>query len=101
MTKRGRIVVVTLSLLPLLAAAGLWARSYWRRDLATWEADRAESRRVECGLYSSRGRVCFISHSQPLDEPAPPTKGIACLCGDPASSVPLADLVREQRTRGG
>jgi hypothetical protein len=101
MSKRGRIVVISLGLLPLLAAAGLWARSYWRRDLVTWEAERPESRRATCGLYSSRGRVCFISHSQQLDEPAPPTKGMAWQSGDRASTVPLADLVRNQLQQAG
>src|SRR4051812_7782787 len=101
MSKRGRVVVVGLSVLPLLAAAGLWARSYWRRDLVTWEADRAESRRVECGLYSSRGRVCFISHSQPLDEPASPTERIAWESGDRASTVSLSDEVSNQLQQAG
>src|SRR4051812_42953610 len=101
MTKRGRVVVVGLSVLPFLAAAGLWARSYWRRDLVTWAADRAESRRVEGGLYCSRGRVCFISHSEPLDEPASPTQGIAWQSGDRASTIPIADLVRNQLQQAG
>ena len=37
MGKRGRILVVGLTVLPLVAAAGLWARGYWRRDLVSWE----------------------------------------------------------------
>src|SRR5438105_7937731 len=101
MGKRGRIVVVGLTGLPLVAAAGLWARSYWRRDLVSWEADRPESRRAACGLYSSRGRVCFISHSQPTQEPAPPPKSMSWQSGDRASTGALSDLVSNQLEQAG
>ena len=72
MSKRRRILLTLLALAPAVLAAALWARSYWRRDRLAWDAERPESRRATCQLYSSRGRVCFASYSRPADgHPAP------------------------------
>lgn len=101
MTNRRRILLVVLALLPAVAAAVLWARSYRRRDRLLWEADRGEGRRVVCHLYSSRARVCFASYSRPVDPGVAPPVPTSFQSGDRASTGAMSEEVNNQLQQAG
>ena len=98
MTRRRRILVVALALLPAVTAAQ-WARSHWRRDRLTWESDRGEGRRIVCHLYSSRGRVCFASYSRPVSGGTPQPWSFQS--GDRASTAAISEEVNNQLMQAG
>jgi hypothetical protein len=100
MSNRQRILVIVLALLPVVLAAGMWVRSYWRRDQLGWGMDRAESRRVSCRVYSSWGRVYLLSYSRPSDG-TDDAERLSLQSGDRTSTEAMADAARNQLQQAG
>jgi hypothetical protein len=99
--RRRRVLLLVLAVLPVLAAAALWARSYRRRDLLAWDAARAESRRLTYQVYSSWGRVCLLSYSRPDAVETAPPRTLSLQSGDRAATEPLSETVRNQLQQAG
>jgi hypothetical protein len=67
--KRRRLILAWLLLLLPAAGAGLqWARSYTHRDIFLWGSGPSNGRCEVCRLYSSSGRLIFLSHTYPVAE---------------------------------
>jgi hypothetical protein len=101
-TKRRRVILVVVLMLLPLGTAGIWARSYWRRDQLRLAWDRGESRRVVCRVYSSWGRVGLLSYSWPVDAGmSGGDEGPALMSGDRAATEAMAEEVRGQMRQAG
>ena len=103
MKPRGRAILAAVLLVaPAAVAGGLWWRSYSRRDILVWGNDQSGQRVELCRLYSSWGRVGFLSYSRPL-EPGESTGGAPFQfhTGDRASTELQAGEVRNQLQQAG
>jgi hypothetical protein len=102
MTRRRPILVWTLLLLPGLAAAAQWVRSYVRRDIVVWGSEQSGSRREVCRLYSGGGRLVFVSQSYPVpDDDAEGPVRFAHYTGDRAATAERAKEVYQQMFQSG
>ena len=68
MKRRRLILAWLLMLLPAAGAGVQWARSYTRRDIFVWGNGPSNGRCEVCRLYSSSGRLIFLSHTYPEPE---------------------------------
>jgi hypothetical protein len=102
MKRRRLILVWALLLLPGLAAGAQWARSYARRDVLVWGNELPGPRREACWLYSSSGRVIFVSQSYPVpEEDAEGPVRLAYHTGDRAATARWAREVSVQLFQSG
>ena len=102
MNRRRAILAAALLVAPAVVAGALWWRSYHRRDILVWGNEQARQRVELCRLYSSWGRVGFLSYSRPL-EPGESRGGVPFQfhTGDRASTELQAAEVRNQLQQAG
>jgi hypothetical protein len=99
--KRRRLILVWLLLLLPAAGAGVqWAHSYSHRDIFVWGNAQAPGRCEMCRLYSSSGRLVFLSHSYPVPEGEGPVP-FAFYSGDRDATAERATEVYGQMFQAG
>lgn len=102
MTRRRRILLFLLALIPVAATSVLWARSYRRRDRLIWDTDRPDSRRATCQVYSSWGRFNLLSYSRPSPgESGADRTPLSFESGNRADTEPIGEAVRNHLQQAG